>query len=134
MSRTTVQYCCLLALVFQTTGHMLLTRVSRGIMHEKYLSGTVVLMAELFKFFVCLIILIKQGYSFATVVEVLQSTPLLVVPAACFFLQNNMVFVALENLDAPVFAVLNQVKLATTAFFSVIILKRNLGMNQWKGC
>ena len=53
------------------------------------------------------------------------------VPSALYVLQNNLVLVAANNLEGPILAVTAQVKILTTAFFTVIILKRSLRRSQW---
>ncbi|KAI9907221.1 hypothetical protein PsorP6_016612 [Peronosclerospora sorghi] len=53
------------------------------------------------------------------------------VPARIYVVQNNQQFVAVSNLDAPTFQVINQLKILTTASFSVLMLKRTVLMSQW---
>jgi UDP-sugar transporter A1/2/3 len=47
-----------------------------------------------------------------------------------YVLQNNLQFIAVSNLDVPTFQVTNQMKILTTAGFSVLLLKKRL--NGWK--
>ena len=53
------------------------------------------------------------------------------VPAALYLLQNTLLYVALSNLSAPMFQVTYQSKLLTTAFVSVLLLKRRYAFQQW---
>jgi len=53
------------------------------------------------------------------------------VPALLFTMQNNLLYYALSQLDATVYQVLYQVKLLTTAMFSVIILNRSFSTVRW---
>ena len=48
------------------------------------------------------------------------------VPAICYAVQKNLLYVAISNLDAAVFQVAYQGKILTTALFSVIILRKNM--------
>ncbi|KAI9919133.1 hypothetical protein PsorP6_011811 [Peronosclerospora sorghi] len=48
-----------------------------------------------------------------------------------YVVQNNLQFMAVSNLDAPTFQVVNQLKILMTATFSVLMLKRTVLMSQW---
>ncbi|GMI07582.1 hypothetical protein TrLO_g8266 [Triparma laevis f. longispina] len=52
-------------------------------------------------------------------------------PAALYLFQNNILYLALENLSAPVFQVCYQSKLVTTALVSVLLLNRRYVKIQW---
>ncbi|GMI44576.1 hypothetical protein TrCOL_g9355 [Triparma columacea] len=52
-------------------------------------------------------------------------------PAALYLFQNNILYVALANLSAPVFQVCYQSKLVTTALVSVLMLNRKYTKIQW---
>ena len=53
------------------------------------------------------------------------------IPAGLYCLQNNLAYVAISNLDGPSYQLLYQLKLLTTALFSVIMLRKTLGYHQW---
>jgi len=55
----------------------------------------------------------------------------LLVPAALYAVQNNLQYVAASNLEPAVFQLLYQMKLLTTALFSVVLLRRRLSKGQW---
>ncbi|CAK7563111.1 MAG: UDP-galactose transporter Gms1 [Sporothrix epigloea] len=55
----------------------------------------------------------------------------LAIPAALYTLQNTLQYVALENLDPIHFQILYQLKILSTAFFSVVLLGRSLTMKRW---
>lgn len=53
------------------------------------------------------------------------------IPAILYVLQNNLQFIAVSNLDVPTFQVTNQIKILTTAAFSVLLLKKRLTGWKW---
>ena len=60
-----------------------------------------------------------------------RETARLSVPALCYTLQNNLIFLALSNLSAASCQVLYQPKTITTARFSVVLLGKRFGWRQW---
>lgn len=55
----------------------------------------------------------------------------LAIPAILYVVQNNLQYVAASNLDVATFQVTYQMKILTTAFFSVIMLGRRLTKGKW---
>lgn len=53
------------------------------------------------------------------------------VPALLFVIQNNLIFLALSKLDAATYQVTYQIKILTTAFFSVVLLGKKLNVYKW---
>lgn len=53
------------------------------------------------------------------------------VPALAYVVQNNLLLVAADNLEGPVLALFGQLKILTTALFSVTMLRRTLGARCW---
>ena len=55
----------------------------------------------------------------------------LLIPALMYVIQNNLLFIALSNLDAATYQVTYQLKILTTALFSVCMLKKQLNPMKW---
>ncbi|KAH9842741.1 nucleotide-sugar transporter-domain-containing protein [Rhodofomes roseus] len=53
------------------------------------------------------------------------------IPAILYVIQNNLQFVAVSNLEAATFQVSYQMKILTTAAFSVVLLRRKLSPTKW---
>ena len=55
----------------------------------------------------------------------------LAVPAGLYTVQNNLAYFAMSHLDAATHQLLYQLKILTTAIFSVLLLKKSLSPTQW---
>ncbi len=55
----------------------------------------------------------------------------LLIPSGLYTLQNNLLFIALSNLDAATYQVTYQLKILTTALFSVLMLGKKLDSIKW---
>lgn len=55
----------------------------------------------------------------------------LMIPAFLYTVQNNLLYIALKNLDAATYSVCYQTKILTTALFSVILLNKRLTAWKW---
>uniref|UniRef100_A0A2K6KZS7 Solute carrier family 35 member A3 n=1 Tax=Rhinopithecus bieti TaxID=61621 RepID=A0A2K6KZS7_RHIBE len=139
---TNLKYLSLGILVFQTTSLVLTMRYSRTLKEEgpRYLSSTAVVVAELLKIMACILLVYKESKcSLRALNRVLHDEILnkpmetlkLAIPSGIYTLQNNLLYVALSNLDAATYQVTYQLKILTTALFSVSMLSKKLGVYQW---
>ncbi|XP_018080140.1 solute carrier family 35 (UDP-N-acetylglucosamine (UDP-GlcNAc) transporter), member A3, gene 2 L homeolog isoform X1 [Xenopus laevis] len=137
-----LKYISLGVLVFQTTTLVLTMRYSRTLKEEgpRYLSSTAVVAAEVLKIVACVLLVYKDNsFSVRSLRRVLHDeiinkpmeTLKLAIPSGIYTLQNNLLYVALSNLDAATYQVTYQLKILTTALFSVSMLQRKLTKHQW---
>jgi len=126
-------------LVVQNSGLFVVTRLSRTAHGHKYLTTVAVLLAEVAKMVFCVAFLAAKSDGardlltqlHAEIWERRRETARLSVPALCYTLQNNLIFLALSNLSAASCQVLYQTKTITTALFSVVLLGKRFGWRQW---
>lgn len=122
----------LILLVFQTTILVLLMRytLTYGNAETRYLTSTTVVVAEFLKLVTCIIVLRFQegGEVYSHIYNEIKhfDTVRLAVPGLLYLLQNNLLFIALSNLNAATYQVTYQFKILTTALFSVVLLGRSL--------
>lgn len=104
------------------------TRMQPG---PRYLASVVVLITELCKLLLCsCIVLIESGGRDLRLVCTRDAFKLCV-PALCYTIQNNLLFLAISNLSAAASQVIYQSKTLSTALFSVLLLKRRFSPCQW---
>jgi len=132
-----LKYSALFLLVFQNSGLFVLTRYTRVTDGPMYLSTVVVLLTEVAKLVFCLMMVCSDGLRPG--LERLRQelwhdrvvTSQLSIPALCYTIQNNLVFLAVANLSAAAAQVLYQSKTLSTAFFSVLLLSKKFSLLQW---
>ncbi|XP_042283507.1 solute carrier family 35 member A3b isoform X1 [Thunnus maccoyii] len=137
-----LKYMSLGVLVLQTTSLVLTMRYSRTLKEDgpRYLASSAVVSAEVLKILACtLLVLSENNFSLRAMNQLLKEeivnksveTMKLAIPAGIYTLQNNLLYVALSNLDAATYQVTYQLKILTTALFSVSMLGKKLGLYQW---
>uniref|UniRef100_A0A3B4EQZ5 UDP-N-acetylglucosamine transporter-like n=1 Tax=Pundamilia nyererei TaxID=303518 RepID=A0A3B4EQZ5_9CICH len=105
----------------------------------RYLASSAVVSAEVLKIFMCTLLIFSENSDLTAMYELLNKEILnkpvelvkLAVPAGIYTLQNNLLYIALSNLDAATYQVTYQLKILTTALFSVSMLGKKLGSYQW---
>jgi hypothetical protein len=126
-----IKYAALLLLVGQMVGLVLLMRYSRTSQPEGqplYLASTAVFIMEVMKLVICCgVIAYQSGGALLSELNnhVIQSPKELLklsVPSFLYTVQNNLLYLALTNLDAATYQVCYQLKILTTAVFSMVLL------------
>jgi len=134
-----MKYTSLALLTLQNAALILIMRYVRIRPGDMFMSTTAVIMAEIFKLITCVIIITIEEHSVVKMVQHLNRNIIqqpmdclkISVPAIVYMLQNNLLYVALSNLEATTFQVTYQLKILTTALFSVAMLQKQLGRFQW---
>jgi solute carrier family 35 (UDP-sugar transporter), member A1/2/3 len=150
------KYVSLVVLVVQNSALVLTMRYSRIQPGPQYLASTAVVMSEIIKCIICILVHLHQvhtkpkdpslpllseetttstSYSLtqlcSDVFSVKSGFFKLLVPAVLYTIQNNLQFVAAENLDAATFQVTYQCKILATALFAVILLRQSISAFKW---
>src|ERR1700760_1030696 len=119
------------------------SRIMPPVNGHRYFTSTAVFLNEILKLFIASVIAFRdtsrnlQNAPFSTVVRTLYNQAFssdswkLAIPAALYTFQNSLQYIAVSNLDAATFQVTYQLKILTTAIFSVTMLKRKLSLKQW---
>ncbi|XP_034559284.1 solute carrier family 35 member A3b [Notolabrus celidotus] len=137
-----LKYVSLVVLVLQTTSLVLTMRYSRTLKEDgpRYLASSAVVSAEVLKILACTLFVFRENsFSVRAMKQLLKEeivnkpveTLKLAIPAGIYTLQNNLLYVALSNLDAATYQITYQLKILTTALFSVSMLGKRLGLYQW---
>lgn len=137
-----VKYGSLCLLVAQLVGLVMLMRYSRTHTNGKdlYLSSTAVFCMEVMKFVACNAVIFFQHNAspkswanelyfntWMAPFEILKVS----VPSFLYVIQNNLLYLALSNLDAATYQVCYQLKILTTALFSATMLQRKFSRTKW---
>jgi len=130
----------LLAVTVQNTGYALVRRYSRGHLGERYSTSSVLLVMEVAKIALSAQQIafgkhpsdVPDGSALSKYWFLIMHSWKMVVPAVTYLVMNIMGFVALQHLDASTFSIIAQMKVFTTAVFSVLILGRKLHMRKWR--
>ena len=127
-----IKYGALFLLVAQMVGLVLLMRVSRTNPTEgepMYLASTAVFIMEVMKLGICCCVISYQSQETLGneiqehVIKAPEEMLKLSVPSFLYTVQNNLLYFALTNLDAATYQVCYQMKILTTAVFSMVMLQ-----------
>ncbi|ESO08784.1 hypothetical protein HELRODRAFT_74511 [Helobdella robusta] len=139
-SNPILSYLSLATLTVQNATQTLVMRYVRTRPGDMFFSSSAVCMSETVKCIFCLgIIFVQEKLSFKKWWDHLAVNmfrePLdclmISVPGFLYVIQNNLLYIAASNLEAAKFQVAYQLKLLTTALFSVIMLQKKLSKLQW---
>ncbi|XP_070581032.1 CMP-sialic acid transporter-like isoform X2 [Ptychodera flava] len=129
----------LCVMTLNVAGYILLLRYTRTVDGPMYISTTTVVMIEVAKLICSLLMLVRDNRSIGAMIRDVYKnvfcnptdTFKMCIPSIIYMIQNNLAFVALSNLDAGTYQVTYQLKIVTTALFSVALLRKNISWLQW---
>jgi len=138
-SRSYLKWMSLIILVIQNATTILLLRYVRTASGDLFFSTTAIVCQEILKMFVSVGLLYLESSSLTELCNQINQQILknpfdsikTGIPAFLFTIQTNLVYLAISNLDAAVFQVTFQIKILTTALFTVVLLNRSLRCSQW---
>lgn len=144
----------LLLLCIQNAGHALMTRYSRGILKENYDSTEVVICSEITKLIISTILFLNEtdlkdisnnsnNNSNNTTIQnnksctkklfaLIFSSMNILVLVVIYAINNLLIYFALGRIDTATFTVIAQLKILTTAIFSVVILGKTIDSTRWR--
>lgn len=137
---TKMKYVSLVLLVVQNASLALTMRAARTQTGDMFFATSAVCMAEITKVLVCMVIILHSfGWNVRLwaqhlneeIVKKPLDTLKVAVPAFIYTVQNNLLYISISNLPAAVFQVSYQLKILTTAVFSITMLGRTLIKTQW---
>lgn len=137
-----MKHLSLLVLLLQNSVLVLMMRYSRVNVdpdQPMYLASTAVFVAEIIKLATCIMVLIYNNGSLFRAIDIIRKEIIeqpgeiakMLVPSGLYALQNNLLYIALSNLEAATFQVTYQMKILSTAIFSVVMLNKRLTRQKW---
>ncbi|KAK0411808.1 hypothetical protein QR680_005857 [Steinernema hermaphroditum] len=130
----------LIWLTLQNSVHTLLIRYSRARdVEDMFFSSVAVFFTEVLKAVICLWMIMQEENGVLGMINSIRThivqepmdTLKTCIPAIIYTVQNNLFYVAASHLEAATFMITSQMKIFTTAIFSVLLLRRSLARAQW---
>lgn len=134
-----LKYISLITLTIQNAALNLTMRAAKT-QPEKFSNAVAVTVSEILKFFTCLVFLwYEDNFCLDRTIQSIRvnilnnymDTLKVAVPSLVYYIQNNLLYVASTHLDAATGQVIYQLKILTTAIFSVTMLGKRLTKIQW---
>lgn len=134
-----MKYLSLITLTIQNAALNLAMRAART-QTEKFSISVAVSVAEIFKLITCIgLLLYEDNFSVRRTHDSIKShiiknysdTLKVAVPSLVYYVQNNLLYIGSTHLDAASGQVIYQLKILTTAIFSVTMLGKKLNKFQW---
>jgi multidrug transporter EmrE-like cation transporter len=129
----------LVMLCMQNSGHALLTRYSQGLLKEQYSASEVVFVGEILKLIFSAYFVYRAddsdlniGSGLRKLWWLLTHAQSIIILVVLYSIGNVMSYYALGKVEASVYTVLSQLKILSTAAFSIFLLNRQLNSTKWR--
>ena len=131
------QLILLSSLALRNSALTLTVHHSRAVLKENYSTITTILCAELIKLLVSAVLVLRDRRynlvaAFGRLQHITLSSVHMSVPAILYLAQNQLNYIALRVLPSAQYAMIQQLKLLTTAIFCVILLQKKIQPFQWR--
>lgn len=138
MSPEQLKYVSLITLTIQNAALNLVMRAART-QEEQFSTAVAVTLAEILKLVTCVALLFYEEVTVERTYKSIKDniasnymdTLKVAVPSFVYYIQNNLIYIGSEHLDAATSQVTYQLKILTTAIFSVTMLNKKLSKLQW---
>lgn len=133
-----LKYTSLVTLTVQNAALNIFMRMART-QSALFITSTAVTVAEIIKIITCILIISIQEKSFRKCLRSIHhqiflkpmDTLKVAVPSIVYYIQNSLIYLGATHLDAATAQVTYQLKILTTALFSVFMLNKKLHKHQW---
>jgi len=121
-------------LCVQTASYNLLRSYSGSFLGETWSKNSVLMVTEIIKLIISLLMIIIENKEspFGRILLVIKESPCMAKLAIIFLIMNLLSFMSLDLVDATTFMTCSQMKILTTAGFSVIIMKKKINYRKWR--
>jgi len=126
------KYVALVILIAQTAAVVLLMRKSQ--LESRYMTTTAVVCSEVVKIIGGFLMARREQDTKTIIRDIFtdkRDLLMISIPGLLYTLQNNLTYVALNNLSSAVYQLTYQLKVLTTGLLSVILLGKVLSRNKW---
>lgn len=129
-----MKWVVLLLMCVQTAGFSLVANLSRKINNEQYSAVEVTLIAEIIKLVISAYLGIKSGEGNCgkQLFDMIKNGRKMLVVVLLYLVSNLLSIYICGFLDASTFAVCEQMKIFTTAFFAKIVMKKHYSAAKWR--
>ncbi|CAM9337028.1 unnamed protein product [Ectocarpus sp. 4 AP-2014] len=135
----TVKAGLLIVLCLQNAVYTMHRRYSVGVLNETWSSSSVLMAGEVIKLVFSTVMTLAdsgstsaEGTGVRKLTWLVRASPPMCIPAVVFFVMNLLSYVSLKRVDASTFTVCAQMKILTTAIFSVVLMGRSFHARKWR--